>query len=131
METPYLFVYGTLQSGYGNNCLLKNSKKVSSAVTQDLMVLYHVGFPIMRRKDILMSKAYSVLGELYEVDEYDLKRCDQLEGHPNWYERKIIPIVISGGEKDGVVVKSFSYLQDNYEGKNYCQVVNNLYRWTR
>jgi hypothetical protein len=38
----------------------------------------------------------------------DLKPIDQLEGHPNWYERKQIPVVM----KSGKVITAWLYFQN-------------------
>ena len=38
-------------------------------------------------------------GEAYRVDDLTLERLDQLEGHPHWYERKKVEILINKDKK--------------------------------
>jgi gamma-glutamylaminecyclotransferase len=61
-------------------------------------------------------------GEVYRVDDLTLERLDQLEGHPDWYERKEVEILSDNGEniiswlyfypiKTGQLVKNGRYTQ--------------------
>jgi gamma-glutamylcyclotransferase (GGCT)/AIG2-like uncharacterized protein YtfP len=49
-------------------------------------------FPIALRN----PKLYPIVGELFEVDA--LERIDRLEGHPNWYKRYQIKVIVNGVE---------------------------------
>src|SRR5688572_29613338 len=70
----YLFVYGTLMSGYTANHQLKDSKLVGPASTNG--VLYDLQFfPGMK------DGAGTVHGELYEVDGETIELLDQYEGY--------------------------------------------------
>lgn len=76
-QTPFVFVYGTLKSGYGNNRLLWGSKQVAirARTTRGDLALQDGGFPY------LIDGDGDVLGEVYKVDNPKvLKRLDQLEG---------------------------------------------------
>lgn len=86
--TPYVFVYGTLKTGYGNNRLLTNCKKMGDAITKDSSYkLYDCGFPYMTEGD------GKVVGEFYEVDQEALDNLDWLEGvKSGHYERRIITV---------------------------------------
>ena len=38
--------------------------------------------------------------EIYHINDSELKRCDALEGHPDWYERTVIgSLDIGDGEQ--------------------------------
>lgn len=90
----WLFVYGTLKRGNGNNRLLvgHNSVFVSPAVTKDKFLL-NDGFPFVFPLDDKHEKhAGRVRGDLYRVSDAGLRACDALEGHPNAYCRTPIRV---------------------------------------
>ena len=39
-----------------------------------------------------------ITGELYAVSAAGLKLLDQLEEHPDWYERRLRPVIDSAGQ---------------------------------
>jgi gamma-glutamylaminecyclotransferase len=85
-----LFVYGTLQRGYGNNRLLKGADFIGVGLTDKRFVLYNCGFPKAVPAEIApQHKALFVRGEVWEINEDHLSWCDRLEGHPNWYRREL------------------------------------------
>ena len=95
-----LFVYGTLQAGFGNNRLLKDSKFLSKGSTSPNFTLISLGgFP-----GLLDQGQTRVNGEVWEVDAETLANCDRLEGHPNWYRRT--PVTL----EDGTEVETYIYL---------------------
>ena len=49
--------------------------------------------------------AVQVQGEVWAVDAATLAALDQLEGHPDWYQRKSVRVLIS--EKD---IETFMYI---------------------
>lgn len=126
-----IFVYGTLQRGYGNNRCLSNSEFVAQAVTKDTFALFNSGFPIAVR-DSEKFESLPVIGEVWEVSDVDLGRCDALEGHPNWYRREDITVLYEDGREEVVQM----YVQPNtYNGCHMCSVVSmygiDSYRWHR
>ena len=50
--------------------------------------------------------AVQVRGEVWEVDSSTLAQLDELEGHPDWYQRKKITVSHVTGES----VSAFTYL---------------------
>ena len=90
-----VFVYGTLMQGGSNHHVMETARGifvgrgVTKEATYDMTSLS--AFPGM-----LDWGAYSIIGEVYEVE--DIGPLDRLEGHPSFYERKEIPILITGGE---------------------------------
>ena len=88
----YVFVYGTLKRGYGNNRLLQSAKFIDSGVT---MMPYRIlgtgGFPV-----VLNEKEHRIAGEVYEiVTKRDLPRLDGLEGYPYMYYRKKVMVELN------------------------------------
>lgn len=87
-----IMVYGTLKKGHGNNYLLRSAKFIGQCETVDKFVLMDFGgFPGLfpAQKGFEPTK---VEGELWEVNDATLARCDQLEGHPDWYRRTPIRV---------------------------------------
>ncbi len=119
-KTPYIFVYGTLMSGFGNNALLKNSRLVEAATTEDNLVLLANSIPYLLDEE---GKSY-VRGEIYEVNENSLKKIDQLEGHPDWYSRKIISVVTDLGDK----MEAWVYFMPRSKAGNATVVESGDYR---
>lgn len=95
-----LFVYGTLMSGYGNHRLLENSSYVGEYLVNG--ALFVAGLPFFSADYLDDTPSLGVIGELYEVDDETLKRCDGLEGHPVFYRRittTAIPMDGAGDEE--------------------------------
>ncbi|WP_110111576.1 gamma-glutamylcyclotransferase family protein [Bacillus sp. CGMCC 1.16541] len=86
--THYVFVYGTLRKGESNHDLLKDAHLVAEqAYTKGVLYDSGRGYPAMTVGEGV------VYGELYEVNDFELKALDQLEGYEgegspnNEYER--------------------------------------------
>jgi len=83
------FAYGTLKNGFSQNHLLKDCNFLGVAFTAPQFELYQVSyFPI------LAEGAYSVFGELYEIDEsrFNLLDAISLVGGQKFFERKEIEL---------------------------------------
>jgi gamma-glutamylaminecyclotransferase len=90
-----LFVYGTLKKGYPNHHLLQESRFIDEAVTKKKYALYNSGIPFLIKYE---SISY-IHGEVYEIDDNIIKKVDALEGHPDWYKREKIEVVLSKNYK--------------------------------
>ncbi len=113
----YIFVYGSLRKGFWNHKhYLKNSKFIGKGKTKEKYAMYADIIPYVVENE----KISHIVGEVYEVDKKTLERIDYLEGHPNYYFRKKVPIVLETGkeikawmyfypEPYGVLVKSGDY----------------------
>ena len=103
-----IFVYGTLRRGQGNHHLLNTSKFIGVAKTKNEYALYASGVPFLSRT----SAVSQVVGEVYSVDQVTLMRLDQLEGHPDFYKREIVEVVM----QDGTELKAWVYFHDTVRG---------------
>ena len=73
----FLFVYGTLKSGFGNNTLLKNGFFVSQAKTYPRFRLYECGsFPALVKEE----SGVSIEGELWNIKKHNFLEIDEFEG---------------------------------------------------
>ena len=130
-----LMVYGTLQQGYWNNRLLEGAKFLGPSLTKTPYVLFNCGFPKAVPFSLNEEKCplLPVMGELYEVDEAHVLRCDRLEGHPDWYIRKKIAVTLDGNDEEAYIYEMPEWQQ----GSSLCSIVreftdtvdNMYYRW--
>ena len=94
-----LFVYGTLKDGYPNHSRLAGAKFLGRARTVEKYTMVYMGFPgIVRNPPHLHH-----VGEVYEVSDKTLAKCDALEGHPTWYIRELVDVDIFDGDPRGIV----------------------------
>ena len=47
----------------------------------------------------MSDRAVNIVGDLYNVSDTGVKRCDKLEDHPTWYERTTIKVKNISGEE--------------------------------
>lgn len=80
----YLFVYGTLKQGYGNNRLLRESESV--CCNDDFITPPEFDMLDIGNLPGLILGPYCIKGELWKID--DLEPFDWLEGHPSFYHRE-------------------------------------------
>lgn len=97
-----VFVYGTLQSGHGNNRLFgESSKCLGEAVTKTEFLLTNVGFPYMIPERELQNPDLSapVQGELWLVTEQSvLDDLDRLEGVDfGHYRHETVDVLLKKG----------------------------------
>jgi gamma-glutamylaminecyclotransferase len=90
LDDEYVAVYGTLKMGYSNYWhYLSDSRYVDSGKTLNRYPLIIKGLPYLLED---VDKGHNVEVDIFAVDDKTLAKLDQLEGHPNWYRRKKIPI---------------------------------------
>jgi gamma-glutamylcyclotransferase (GGCT)/AIG2-like uncharacterized protein YtfP len=86
-----IFVYGTLRRGEPNHRCLEGARFVREARTLPLYRLIDLGgCPALKPHGTT-----AVVGEIWDLDDRVLARCDRLEGHPDLYLRT--PIAVEGG----------------------------------
>lgn len=100
-----VFVYGTLQRGYGNHRLLESSEYLGNAITHSEYYLTNVGFPYLvdpqdPQRDVVGRVTAPVKGEVYRVTQQAvMDSLDRLEGVPHHYRRSVIPFKFIGSDK--------------------------------
>lgn len=101
----YIAVYGTLKFNHSNYYhYLYDSPYVGSGHTTDKYPLVIDGLPyLVDRQGI----GYNVSVDVFRVDDDTLAKIDTLEGHPDWYCRKQIDILV--GRIKPKVVKCWIY----------------------
>ena len=92
MQNYKVFVYGTLKKGHGNHRLLAGSEFLGEGRTREKYALYSSGIPFAIKEE----KVSKIQGELYLVNAATLTDLDRLEGHPGWYCREEISVVLEG-----------------------------------
>ena len=94
LEDNLVAVYGTLKKGYNNyNRYLTSSKHVGKGKTLNKYPLIIRGLPYLIDES---GKGYNVEVDVFKVSGTVLANLDRLEGHPTWYRRKQVPIVVKG-----------------------------------
>jgi len=90
-----VFVYGSLLSELGNHRLLAESKLLGNAITPPEFIMIDLGsYPGVIH---VIEGGSTIIGEVYEVDDFTMTRLDRLEGynenHPSdgLYNRMKIP----------------------------------------
>lgn len=106
LQDNVIAVYGTLRKGMGNyHRYLRNAKHLGSGTTQDKYPMIAKGIPYVYDEK---GRGNQIVVDVFKVGDMDLKPIDQLEGHPDWYERKQIPVVM----KSGKVITAWLYFQN-------------------
>ena len=86
MVKTRVFVYGTLKQGFYNHRVMQHAGGTFVGEDTTKGQMYSRGaFPMV---DI--SKDGRILGEIYELEEENLKILDRLEGYPTFYNRSQI-----------------------------------------
>ena len=94
LQDNLVAVYGTLKKGYSNYWhYLSGATHIGAGKTLNKYPLLVYGLPYLIDE---VDKGYNVEVDVFAVSDSRLKQLDQLEGHPNWYRRKQIPIVVKG-----------------------------------
>jgi len=105
-----VFVYGTLKRGQSNHGLLAGAEYHGEGATADTFGFYAgpdvspaekklPEIPFAYEQPAEGDEAISVQGEVWEVDNATLAALDRLEGHPDWYERRQIPVTLGNENK--------------------------------
>jgi gamma-glutamylaminecyclotransferase len=109
MKEHFLFVYGTLRKGYGNSYLLANSELIGAAKTTNKYQMLIEGSIPFVRFDV---HNVEITGEVYKVSNETLEEIDILEGHPTWYIRKTVPIVLLDSCRE---IEAWLYFNDTVD----------------
>lgn len=92
MNQHVVFVYGTLLRGEHNNDALRTATFLTEARTKSrFYAMADFGaYPAVFSPGI--GEMGQVIGELFSVDGDTLCLLDELEGHPNFYRRELVPV---------------------------------------
>jgi len=105
-----IFVYGTLRKGFGNHHLLENAEFLGTGRTKEKYKMTANGIPFVSKSEPVSY----IIGEVYEVDKKTLKRLDRLEGHPDWYKREKVKIILETGKE----VEAWIYFNEISQGRH-------------
>lgn len=97
-DHPLVFVYGTLKRGFHNHRVMAEAggEFVCEGVTVTPFPLVERGLPFLIFRP---GEGHRVEGEIYRVgDERGWERLDRLEGHPDFYQRRLIEAEGADGE---------------------------------
>lgn len=86
-------VYGTLKLGFGNNVLISQGGGEfmgAHIIPSGYFMRSLGGFPAIYQTTP-GSHESPIHCEIFSVDDETLSHLDGLEGHPNWYQRTLIP----------------------------------------
>ena len=97
----YLFVYGTLKSGFHNHHLLEDTEFVCDATTKHKYPMVNVEeyFPYLIDAK---GDGHQIEGEVYKIDAQILAMLDILEGYPELYTRHKIAVKSLGIELQAI-----------------------------
>lgn len=96
LQDNVIGVYGTLKKGHGNYYnYLRSAKFVGTGQTKDKYPLIKEGLPYMVNKKGI---GHNVTIDVFKVSDASFKDIDALEGHPQWYKRERVPVVVKGKE---------------------------------
>lgn len=90
MPDTNIAVYGTLRKPYGNHGFIRNCEFVGKGRTVEMYQLSASGIPFVHPDKPLSH----IVVEVYKVPEDRLPAVDALEGHPDWYERRPIQVIL-------------------------------------
>ena len=110
MENYYLFVYGTLKSGFGNNRIIKHTEFVGAAVSLDKYDVSGYGFPCA----YLNPDGKLLQGEIYKLSKNDFIFTDGLESNGYLYQREIKKF-----NCNGKILNAWIYIIINPDGNLY------------
>lgn len=88
-------VYGTLKKGHGNyrRLLLDDSSFIGHGHTAAKYPLVVNGLPYLVDAE---GVGHNVRVDLFAVSDSKLDELDRLEGHPNWYRRRMVDVEVGG-----------------------------------
>ncbi|XP_022242833.1 putative gamma-glutamylcyclotransferase CG2811 [Limulus polyphemus] len=121
-----VFFYGTIKSNEPNHHWLRNVEngharflgKARTATEWPLVVATKYNIP-----HLLDCKGTGkfIAGELYEINDILLKKLDEIEGHPIFYERRLEQVEMTDckisnnlGDNDSTIRTAWIYIFKNY-----------------
>ncbi len=88
-----VFVYGSLLAGLGNHHVLQRHRAALAGLATTAEARFQMwslgAFPAVSR-----GGRQRIQGEVYRVGTEGLRALDRLEGHPEFYRRELLPVVL-------------------------------------
>ena len=91
------FVYGTLRRNFSNHRYLEQARFLGNARTQEAYQLRQGIIPYVAEH--AEEGRTQIVGEVYAVTKSQLRELDRPEGHPHFYERKQVLVLLDNGER--------------------------------
>jgi len=126
MKINYIFIYGSLKRGCNNNYLNK-LEFVDNCITKNKFRLINgKHFPYLLNK----KGKFNIKGELYKINnEIDLIEIDKFEGHPTYFKRETIEVILNNGKNINCYVYFYQDLSQSGEEiseyiENQCNIID-------
>lgn len=95
----FLFIYGSLKKGFDNHHIIEKATYISKAMTVDKFAMYKNkkgDYPYLVKNEHIDN----INGEVYKINRKDLlRKIDEFEDSPNYYQREKIKIKTRSGIK--------------------------------
>ena len=117
-----VFTYGTLKKNQRNHGYLESSEFLGNAETTEHFSMRETSYDYPAV--IETSKEYNIPGELYRCSAETLKKLDKLEGTPNLFYRKHIPICYNDG-----VIYAWIYFYNTNDPENRNILKGKIQEW--
>lgn len=95
-EKALIFVYGSLKQGFHNHSLMKNIRATFIGNCCTVFPIYDM-ISMNDSYPAVINGNFYISGELYEINEKDIEKLDNLEGYPNFYDRILTKVVLENG----------------------------------
>ena len=108
LDVSHVAVYGTLKSDKGNHWLLGDSEFIAKGKTANKYPMICDGIPFVYNEP---GTGHHIHVEVYDITDPTVAHdIDNLENHPDWYERHIVNIQLDNGD----YVNAWMYLQPKH-----------------
>lgn len=91
-----IFVYGSLKQNFHNHSLMENIRATFIGNCCTVFPIYDM-ISMNDSYPAVINGNFYISGELYEINEKDIEKLDNLEGYPNFYDRILTKVVLENG----------------------------------
>lgn len=122
----YFFTYGTLKKGFYNHGMIKHLEFIDKAITCKRFQMYpcvNFAFPFVVKSE----SNQQISGEVYRINEADLKLLDELEDHPILYKREKTMVRLTNGQS----VEAIIYIKNEQNHPEYIDKNHPIFEWTK
>lgn len=98
-----IFVYGTLKRGGKLHGWMRDIEFISEGFASEVD-LYLPNKKFMYPFCVKEEDASGVYGEVYKIDNTELKMLDMVEGYPDLYKREEVTVTLTGGNKENCII---------------------------